>query len=193
MFQDIHVMVFIGFGFFLIFLKNHSWTSVGYTYLAAAWAMQVGILFREFWEQILDYYVNADHDWRKIELSIEYLINADFAATAALVTFAAILGKCSLLQLWTVTTLEVCFYCLNEAIIRKIFEVIDFGGSMIIFTFGGFFGLSCALFYKSKTACADERKIGYSNYFSDLLSICGTLFLFCYFPSFNAALATGTA
>lgn len=70
-----------------------------------------------------------------------------------------------------------------------IFRVIDFGGSMVIFTFGGFFGLSCSIFYKRKAAIEDKNNLGKGNYFSDLMSIIGTLFLFCYWPSFNAALA----
>ena len=193
MFQDIHVMVFIGFGFFLVFLKNYSWTSIGYTYLIASWAIQIAILFRGFWHQIIGYYIDSTRDWRKLELSIEYLIQADFAATAVLVTFGAILGKCSLFQLWCVATIEVFFYSVNEAIIVLIFKVIDFGGSMIIFTFGGFFGLSVALFYSRKNAIKDDEHIGFGNYFSDMISMSGTLFLFCFFPSFNAALATGPA
>ena len=30
LFQDIHVMIFVGFGFLYAFPKAHSWTSVGY-------------------------------------------------------------------------------------------------------------------------------------------------------------------
>lgn len=49
LFQDIHVMTFIGFGFLMVFLKNHSWTSIGFNYLIAAWAIQCGILYSAFW------------------------------------------------------------------------------------------------------------------------------------------------
>ena len=35
-FQDIHVMIFIGFGFLMLFLKSHSWTSIGLNFLIAA-------------------------------------------------------------------------------------------------------------------------------------------------------------
>jgi ammonium transporter Rh len=39
MFQDIHVMIFVGFGFLMVFLKTNMWTAVGYNYLIAAWSI----------------------------------------------------------------------------------------------------------------------------------------------------------
>lgn len=39
MFQDVHVMIFIGFGFLMVFLKNNSWCSIGFNYLIACWAV----------------------------------------------------------------------------------------------------------------------------------------------------------
>jgi ammonium transporter Rh len=95
-FQDVHVMIFVGFGFLMVFLKNNSWTSIGFNYLIACWAIQITILYRGFWEQILAYYHDENHDWVRIPLRIEEIINADFGAAAVLITFGAILGKCSL-------------------------------------------------------------------------------------------------
>ncbi len=39
MYMDIHVMVFVGFGFLMTFLKNSSWTAIGFTYLIACWSI----------------------------------------------------------------------------------------------------------------------------------------------------------
>ncbi len=64
---------------------------------------------------------------------------------------------------------------------------------MVIHTFGAFFGLSVAFFYQPKEAIADAKGIGKSNYLSDLVSMIGTMFLFCFWPSFNAALGDGAA
>ena len=96
LFQDVHVMIFIGFGFLMVFLKNNSWTSIGFNYLIAAWAIQITILFRGFWAQIGNYYFNKNHDWMKINISLYDLFNADFGAAALLITFGAILGKCNI-------------------------------------------------------------------------------------------------
>jgi Ammonium Transporter Family len=39
MYMDVHVMVFVGFGFLMSFLKNSSWTAIGFTYLIACWSI----------------------------------------------------------------------------------------------------------------------------------------------------------
>lgn len=117
---------------------------------------------------------------------------ADFGAGAVLISFGAILGKCSLFQLWAMATIEIFFYALNESICVDIFKVSDIGGSMTIHTFGAYFGVSVALFYQPKKAIADKHGIGVGNYLSDLISMIGTLFLFAYWPSFNGALGSGS-
>ena len=52
-FQDIHIMIFIGFGFLMVFLKSHSWTSVSYNLLVAAFSIQWAIITSGVWHQIL--------------------------------------------------------------------------------------------------------------------------------------------
>ena len=90
-------------------------------------------------------------------------------------------------------TFEVFFYCINEAIVVEIFKIYDIGGSIVIHVFGAFFGLSVALFYHPEEAIADVNQQNQGNYLSDLISMVGSLFLFAYWPSFNAALGSGTA
>jgi hypothetical protein len=46
-------MIFIGFGFLMVFLKTHCWASVGFNFLVGAWALQCGMLFFAFWEKAL--------------------------------------------------------------------------------------------------------------------------------------------
>lgn len=38
-FMDIHAMVFVGYGFLMAFLKTHSWSSVGFSFVIAVWAI----------------------------------------------------------------------------------------------------------------------------------------------------------
>ena len=192
LFQDVHVMIFVGFGFLMVFLKNNSWCSIGFNYLIACWAIQIAILFTGFWHNVAEYYFDPNHEFKKIQLSVTYMILGDFAAGAVLITFGAILGKCSLFQLWVIATMEVFIYCINEAVVVEIFKIYDIGGSIVIHTFGAFFGLSVALFYQADEAIADKSSLNAGNYLSDLVSMVGTLFLFAYWPSFNGALGEGT-
>jgi ammonium transporter Rh len=38
-YQDVHVMIFVGFGFLMVFLRSHGWTSLGYNFFIAAWSI----------------------------------------------------------------------------------------------------------------------------------------------------------
>jgi hypothetical protein len=38
-FTDVHGMVFVGFGFLMVFLKTNSWTAVGFTYIISAFVI----------------------------------------------------------------------------------------------------------------------------------------------------------
>lgn len=85
------------------------------------------------------------------------------------------------------TTIEVIFYTLNEAIAIKLFAAVDIGGSMTIHTFGAYFGLAACFFYHPVRAVEDKDKNNQSTYTSNLIAMIGTLFLFMYWPSFNGA------
>jgi ammonium transporter Rh len=124
------------------------------------------------------------------------ILEADFCAAAILISFGAILGKVSIFQLFVYASMEVFFYSLNYSIITYIFKAYDVGGTMIIHVFGGYFGLASLFFFNPKAACEAGRKdkpLDRGNYLSDLVSMTGTLFLFCYWPSFNSAMVTGSS
>lgn len=49
-FQDIHVMIFIGFGFLMTFLKRYGYSAVGFNLLLAALCIQWAILCQGFFK-----------------------------------------------------------------------------------------------------------------------------------------------
>lgn len=181
--QDVHVMIYIGFGFLMVFLKTNSWTSVGFNFLLSAWAFQLGILFMGFWHRAM----HGEFDG-KISIDIPALINADFAAGACMITFGALLGKIDLFQLWILVTLEVFFFALNEAIGIVVYKAFDIGGSMIIHAFGAVFGLAATYYFKNKEAIQKHEWKAVGGYTSQYVAMFGTIFLYLYWPSFNAAL-----
>lgn len=75
----------------MVFLKEHSWTSVGYNFLIACYAMQITMLIMPFFHMVVE-----GKGFHKIELGITNLIGGDFGAGAVLITFGAVLGKISL-------------------------------------------------------------------------------------------------
>ena len=174
-------MIFVGFGFLMVFLKNHSWTSVSYNFLISAYVLQITILVVGFWHQVYEGH------WEKISLDITSLIAGDFGAGAVMITFGAVLGKINLSQMWLLATLEIIFYALNETICVLEFKAVDMGGSMYVHTFGAYFGLAASYFFKRKEAKDHEKCEG--DYSSQLLAMVGTLFLWMFWPSFNGALA----
>ncbi len=88
MWQDIHVMVFIGFGFLMAFMKTHSWSSIGFNFLIACWSIQCVILFYGFWNQAIFWKTMG-----KIPIDIKMLIQGDYGCAACLITMGALLGK----------------------------------------------------------------------------------------------------
>lgn len=43
-FQDVHVMIFIGFGFLMTFLRRYGFSSVGFNFLLSAATLQWGLV-----------------------------------------------------------------------------------------------------------------------------------------------------
>ncbi len=55
--------------------------------------------------------------WKKIDITLEELFLAEFGAGAVLITYGVLLGKIGIFQLWILATIEMIFFCINEAIL----------------------------------------------------------------------------
>nr|AQP25678.1 rhesus family C glycoprotein [Fluvitrygon signifer] len=178
-FQDVHVMVFVGFGFLMTFLKRYGFGSVGFNFLIASFSIQWALLMQGWFHSL-------DYNDGKIKIGVESLINADFCAASVLISFGAVLGKVSPVQLLIMALFEVTLYAVNEYIILSLLGARDAGGSMVIHMFGGYFGLAVTrILYRANL---DQTKNG-SVYHSDLFSMIGTLYLWMFWPSFNSAIS----
>ncbi|KAM4601551.1 ammonium transporter Rh type A [Polymixia lowei] len=178
MFQDVHVMIFIGFGFLMTFLKRYGFSSVGVNLLLAAFGLQWGLLMQGIWH-LTD---------GKIKVNIFKIINADFSTATVLISFGAVLGKTSPVQLLIMTVLEITIFSANEHIVANILEANDVGASMIIHAYGAYFGLAVArVLYRP--ALRNGHENDGSVYHSDLFAMIGTVFLWMFWPSFNSAIA----
>nr|UUH57881.1 Rh type B glycoprotein [Molgula manhattensis] len=177
MYQDIHVMMLVGFGFLMTFLKRHGFGSVAFNFLLTVYVIEWSILVNGWFGLI-------DSGSSKIELNVVRLMEADFAVATVLITFGAVLGKVSPLQLLALSTIEVVLYNVSIYIGVKLFQCIDVGGAIFIHAFGAYFGLavSFVLYKKIQKTSANEG----SSYYNDIFAMVGTVFLWLYWPSFNA-------
>jgi len=206
LFQDVNVMIFVGFGFLMTFLKKYGFSAVGYNFLVGAFTVQWGILVNGLIHGAFDSFPakcpnigNSNSSAMErfcIQLDLTSLITGDFAAGAVLITYGAVLGKTNPLQMLLVATFEILFYAVNETIGAGLFSAVDMGGSIFVHTFGAYFGLALSWMISTskdgEKCCSGkvaERKLNSSSETSDMFAMIGTLFLWMFWPSFNGALA----
>jgi ammonium transporter Rh len=183
-YQDIHVMIFIGFGYLMSFLRKYGYSAVGLTFLLGAFVMQWHILNEGFWQRVFEGAFTT-----YIEIDISHFMRSDFCAGAVLISFGALLGKASPTQMLFIMILEVVFYNINEQI-GHLLKISDVGGTYVIHMFGAYFGLGCSWVLSPKSARG--RSDNAAVYHSDLFALIGTIFLWMYWPSFNAGPQAGS-
>uniref|UniRef100_A0A8B9RFU8 Ammonium transporter AmtB-like domain-containing protein n=1 Tax=Astyanax mexicanus TaxID=7994 RepID=A0A8B9RFU8_ASTMX len=180
-FQDVHVMIFVGFGFLMTFLKRYSFGGVGFNFLIAAFGIQWALLMQGWFHSL-------DPVDGTIKIGVESMINADFCVAGCLIAYGACLGKVSPVQLMVMTLFGVTLFAVEEYIILNLIHAKDAGGSMTIHTFGGYYGLVISWILYRPYLHQSKRFQG-SVYHSDLFAMIGTLFLWMFWPSFNSAIA----
>ncbi|XP_039756979.1 ammonium transporter Rh type B isoform X2 [Pararge aegeria] len=187
-FEGTHVMIFVGFGFLMTFLKKYSYSALGFNWFLAAIVIQWAFLCQNF------YHLKDN----KILATKETLLEADIMAATVLITFGALLGLASGLQLLFIAIVEVAIACANFYLVGDILKAADVGGSIAIHTFGAYFGLGTSWAMKphhkktstAPTATSAAVDLNGPTYISDVTAMIGSLFLWIYWPSFNSALTT---
>lgn len=177
LFENLHAITLIGFGFLMTFLKRYGYGSVGFNLLLVAFVIQWALIIRGFIE------------WRgegaNFKIGLDQLVIADFVAISVLVSFGAVLGKTTLTQLVVLAVIEVVIQTVNEWINVYIFKAYDVGRSVYVHLFGALFGLAVSKFLHLRGIKSSKQA---SVYHSDLFAFVGTLFLWVYYPSFNGLL-----
>lgn len=189
MFQDVHVMILIGFGFLMTFLKSYGYSAITFNFLVSVFCLQWGILTCGFFAIVF-----GAESGDKITLHLSRLLDGDFAAGSMLISLGAVLGRTTVSQLFVMMFIHNIVYALNIQIAQTKIGGIDTGGTITIHLFGAYFGLAVS-YMLTHGKRGPERVRGHplngSVYHSDLFSMIGTLFLWCFWPSFNAVTAVG--
>jgi len=95
----------------MTYLKAQGQTALSFNWIISIWCIQWGILSQSFFHQLF-----AGETLTMINISLDSLIWGLFAAATAMITYGALLGKCTLQQLLWLTFWEMGFWGLNVAI-----------------------------------------------------------------------------
>ena len=179
--RAIHIMVMLllGFGFLMVFVKKYGRSALTATYLLVSVALPLYFLKESY------------HGGDSSTGVIDKLILAEFAAASLLICAGAVLGRLKMSQYLLLGLVFVPFYAMNEWIVLNgglgliTGKVVDTGGSIVIHAFGAIFGLGVAAAMTTRKvletpiACDDT---------SDRFSLLGSMALWVFWPSFCAAL-----
>jgi len=178
--RSIHIlaMLLVGFGFLMVFIRNHGYTSITATFLAVSIAIPMYMVIKSF----------GGEGFTMSTISIDTLLFAEFAAASLLIAIGAPLGRLNMDQYIIMGLLFVPAYIFNEWLILEsgLFKgFLDTGGSIVIHAFGAYFGLGVVAnsFSKFKHEALCE-----SNQNSNLLCLLGSMVLWIFWPSFTSAL-----
>ena len=190
--KDIHLMIFIGFGLLYTSLKNHQKTSISLVLFLGIISLEFSFLFNYFWNNALRRKKITEYPlkWSRLGLTMEEISQIDFFCASAIISLGALIGKLKLGQYLLSILFETFFASLNYFICYFTLGGIDTGGSVYVFAFGAIFGFSVSFTmsydprFKENLIRNQNKK---SNYYSNIISAIGSLFIWLYFPSFNTA------
>ena len=177
--RSIHIlaMLLLGFGFLMVVVRGHGYSSITATLLAVSTAIPVYMLIKSFMGE-------------GSALSIDAFMWAEFAAASLLIAFGAPLGRLTMDQYLLMGALFIPVYLFNEWLILESGMFTGFqdtGGSVVIHAFGAYFGLglvaTTAKKFENGPSCESDSV---SNQFSLL----GSLVLWVFWPSFTSAVAS---
>ena len=180
-FQDINVMMLIGFGFLMTFIRSYAWSAIAWTFLINAFVTQYYILLSPFWEKVL----NHDSHEFLINIDIVFLIRCSYSVASVLIAFGGLIGRVGPKDILIIGSIHIVGYSLNELLVYNNIGMIDAGGSSVIHTYGAYFGLTTCLILSTKIKPMSDIK---TSYLSNIFGFIGTLFLWLYWPSFNYGL-----
>ena len=186
LFKDVHLMIFIGFGLLYAALKDHQWSSIAIVLFIGTISFEISFLWNFLWYN--SFYNNER--WEKMKLNFDQLIQIDYISAPVFITLAGVIGKLSITQYVIISIFETFFGSLNYYLCYSIIHAIDNGGSLYIHVFGAVFGIVILLVNycrKKEDAKISSSPHEMGDYYSNIISFIGTLFLWLYFPSFNVA------
>jgi len=180
-YTNVCIMMLIGFGYLMTFLKKFGLGAVAFTMLLTVLAVQIHVLAGPLFSML------ASGTWEKVQIDALSLSEANFCAGALLISLGAYIGKASAEQMLIIAVVEVIMYAFNTEYLNEgIIQTADMGGTIFIHLFGAYFGLGVSFMLGGPKNSQEDSE---ASTLSDVFSLIGTAFLWIYWPSFNGAAA----
>lgn len=175
---NVLAMLLVGFGFLMVFVRNHGYSSITATFLVVSIAIPMYVIIKSY----------GGANFTKSAIGIDTLLLAEFAAASLLIAIGAPLGRLKMDQYIIMALLFVPAYILNEWVILEsgFFKgFLDTGGSIVIHAFGAYFGLGVIANtigkFKNGPTCKNDSM-------SNMFCMLGSAVLWLFWPSFTSAL-----
>jgi len=185
LFQEINIMIYLGFSFLRAFLKHYSWSSITLNLMGGVLSFEFGLFF------LICFGALFKKDWSDGKFDFEHLLDASYCSATFIISLGAVLGKLSLAQYFVMILVESVFSTLNYNLLRQVLEIIDIGGALTVHLFGALFGGVFSLFFfftkQEKERISNSPHLG-TSYNSNIFALFGGLILISYWPAFNTAL-----
>lgn len=178
--KSIHIlaMLMVGFGFLMVFIRKHEYSSLTATFLAVSIAVPFYMLIKSLEGEEFSV------------ISINGFLFAEFAAASLLIAMGAVLGRLKMDQYFLLGLLFVPAYIFNEWLLLEsgmFVGFLDTGGSVAIHAFGAYFGLGLIATtdkkFKDAPLCECDKT---SNEFCLL----GSMILWLFWPSFTSSVVS---
>ena len=185
LFQEINIIILLGFGFLRSFLKHYSWTSISLTIIAMVLSTEFGLFLLISWTAIFK------EKWVDGKFNFQFLLDANFCAGTVVISLGPILGKISMPQYLILIIIETIGVTFNYTLLRQILKIIDIGGTLTVHLFGSIFSgvfSFVSSFGKNEKERIQQSKHFGSNYYSNIFALFGSLIIISYYPAFNTAL-----
>jgi len=178
--RSIHIlaMLLLGFGFLMVFLRGHEFTSLTATFLAVSISIPVYMIVESFLPNEFEV------------MSINGLLFAEFAGASLLICMGAVLGRLKMDQYFILGILFTLAYIFNEWLLLEsgLFKgFLDTGGSVAIHAFGAYFGLGVVMATDKKFAGKPGPK---ADKISNEFCLLGSMVLWLFWPSFTSSVAS---
>ena len=177
--RSIHIlaMLLLGFGFLMVVIRGHGYSSITATLLAVSISIPIYMLIKCYMGE-------------GTQLSIDGFMWAEFAAASLLIAIGAPLGRMTMDQYILLAILFVPVYLFNEWLILESGMFTGFqdtGGSVVIHAFGAYFGLGLVTTTAKKMSDGPTCE---TDSTSNQFSLLGSLVLWVFWPSFTSAVAS---